>query len=222
MITAPRRKDTGSCGRSCARATVSAGPSWLSLSSRGSRSTSARRRRSCSSGSTRRAPPGLRGRPGTPPGRPCPGKRTGLRAGRAPRRTPGPVEMSPERLNLLVAVAVAVRCANSLVPAGAARSSSRTPESSPAATRESRPAGWPSRPARTRATRAPLDAGVSNARSWMQSHDGHPRTPVAGAMSTAAAGRRARRPGRWCGHGHQASRFMGKVGPSLDRVDLDP
>src|SRR5664280_2149373 len=83
-------------------------------------------------------------------------------------------------------VAVAVRGANSLVQAGAARSSSRTPESSPAATRESHPAGWPWCPARTRATRAPLDAGVSNARSRMQSHDGHPRTPVAGAVSTAA------------------------------------
>src|SRR5665811_1717402 len=30
-------------------------------------------------------------------------------------------------------------------------------------------------------------------------------------MSTAGAGQGARRPGRWCGHGHQASRFMGKV-----------
>src|SRR5664280_3905133 len=48
------------------------------------------------------------------------------------------------------------------------------------------PPGWPSRPARTRATRAPLDAGVSNARSRMPSHDGHPRTPVAGAVSTVA------------------------------------
>src|SRR5664280_328237 len=79
-----------------------------------------------------------------------------------------------------------------------------------------RPAGWPSRPARTRVTRAPLDAGVSNARSRMPSHDGHPRTLVAGAMSTAGAGQRARRPERWCGHGHQASRFMGKVPVSSD------
>jgi len=31
------------------------------------------------------------------------------------------------------------------------------------------------------------------------------------ALSTAGAGQRARRPGRWCGHGHQATLFMGKV-----------
>src|SRR5664280_619158 len=40
-------------------------------------------------------------------------------------------------------------------------------------------------------------------------------------MSTARhvdrrAGQRARRPERWCGHGHQASRFMGKVPVSSD------
>src|SRR5674536_107999 len=31
------------------------------------------------------------------------------------------------------------------------------------------------------------------------------------ALSTAGARQRARRPGRWCGHGHQATLFMGKV-----------
>src|SRR5664280_1460916 len=31
------------------------------------------------------------------------------------------------------------------------------------------------------------------------------------ALSTVGAGQGARRPERWCGHGHQASRFMGKV-----------
>src|SRR5664280_2545017 len=36
------------------------------------------------------------------------------------------------------------------------------------------------------------------------------------AMSTAGAGQGARRPERWCGHGHQASRFMGKVPVSSD------
>src|SRR5664280_1426655 len=35
-------------------------------------------------------------------------------------------------------------------------------------------------------------------------------------MSTAGAGQGARRPERWCGHGHQASRFMGKVPVSSD------
>src|SRR5674536_142284 len=31
------------------------------------------------------------------------------------------------------------------------------------------------------------------------------------ALSTVGAGQGARRPGRWCGHGHQASRLKGKV-----------
>src|SRR5664279_3054560 len=74
-----------------------------------------------------------------------------------------------------------------------------------------RPAGWPSRPARTRVTRAPLDAGVSNARSRMPSHDGHPRTPVAGAMSTAGPAKELGGPGAGAVMGTRPAGFMGKV-----------
>src|SRR5450756_289273 len=98
-----------------------------------------------------------------------------------------------------------------LVLAGAARSASRTPESSPAATRESRPAAWPSRPARTRATRARLDAGVSNARGRMPSHDGHPRTPVAGDMSTVGLAKELTGPSAGAVVGTRPACFMGKV-----------
>src|SRR5674536_264244 len=73
------------------------------------------------------------------------------------------------------------------------------------------PPCWPSRPARTRATRAPLDAGVSNARSRMPSHDGHPRTPVAGAMSTAGPAKELGGPGAGAVMGSRPAGFMGKV-----------
>jgi hypothetical protein len=133
--------------------------------------------------------------------------------------------MSPGRLDLLVAVAV--RGANSLVLAGAARSASRTPESSPAATRESRPAGRPpsrrARPAPAPPRHRSMPASATHAVACSRM-TGTRETPIAGAMSTAALAKELAGPGevRSWAPGHpvhgESPRFVGWVDYTIEHV----
>src|SRR5450759_1786909 len=81
---------------------------------------------------------------------------------------------------------------------------------------ESRPAARP--PGRLAVAPGPhprhqarLDAGVSNARGRMPSHDGHPRTPVAGDMSTVGLAKELAGPSAGAVVGTRPACFMRKV-----------